>query len=1143
MRSFSLNLSLFTAGERLAGDSSHRHFSACTSCILVFLSFVTLLSISPRGFAQENGEPVADDPRARRAWELEAFGDPSTYADRLLREQERQRVLYPSQVPRGRVGQPPMPLSPSGPVWVSLGPTNASFETNGITLNVVDSGRLRTILPHPTDANTVYILASGGGLWRTNNFLANPPTWVPLTDSLLTTGGGAATFGATPSVIYLGLGDPFDSSPLAGGAMTKSTDGGNNWSAPIKLNNSSSSVRDVKVDIQNGQPDVVLAATDVGLFRSADGGATYQAVADGNGQLFSGLGHWSLVQTSAGWLVSARSIANPPGNGALFIPTERGATWNPITNTGGVISNIGRVTLGVGVPGDNVVYAFAANTGDADQRDLFRSTNGGQDWTALNLPGKVPSNPNDDQPDMDVMHNQAFYNQMLLVDPTDAARNIVYIGGNLSSVKSADGGATWTVITNWLPGGNFGTSGLPYAHADFHAAALSNISGNRVLFFGNDGGLFVSTDNGATWNDKKNIGLVTHLHYSLTSSPTSPSSTITGLQDLGTRVREGNTSIFDQTLGGDGFGAGTGQTNAQVTLGSLYYGDIRRSDDLGVLPSHWVRASSGITVGQGNVTFTTLVATPGPVADPTGKVFFTTGFKNIYRTTDGATSWQSIGAQGSGGIGMTTIISSRPHVIGISALDTNHIGVGAAQGLFLVTSNGGASWTELGLFNQIPGWLRTANVAWASNTLLYVCSENNAPGVVRVIRSTDGGLTFSPAAGGLPDVQVHKLAVDPNDATGNTVYAATFIGVYRTTNGGANWSLFGAGLPTVHVTDMYIPPDGKFLRVSTFGRGIWEVPIKPIAATSTSLTSDVNPSAFGQNVTFTATVSTGTGTPAGDVSFLDGVTTLGTGALDANRTASFTTGGLSLGTHSITASYPGDSDHAGSVSTPALNQRVIFATSTALGASPNPSTFNQPVTITANVTSPSAPPPQAGTVMFFNGNQPLGSTAVDATGAAMLTTSALPAGTDMLAAVYGGDGGANYAASTAPSISQTVNGFTFNVTAGTSFNGTLLNIGKPVTFTAQVINMSGGSVDNVVAAPVFNANFFVNSISSDVGSCSAIAANCALGTMADGAQANLTVTLTPLFSAYDFTGTIQVNATVNNPAPTVIRVRPLPFHF
>src|SRR5205814_9006446 len=131
------------------------------------------------------------------------------------------------------------------------------------------------------------------------------------------------------------------------------------------------------------------------------------------------------------------------------------------------------------------------NGAGTDQKELFRSTDGGQNWTALNLSTTTPANPNSDQPHMDIMLGQEFYNHLLLVDPTDAARNTVYIGGNLSSAKSTDGGNTWRITSNWLA-----QFGLPYVHADFHAAAFSNIGGVKTVFFGSDGGLFTSTDGG-----------------------------------------------------------------------------------------------------------------------------------------------------------------------------------------------------------------------------------------------------------------------------------------------------------------------------------------------------------------------------------------------------------------------------------------------------------------------------------------------------------------------------------------------------------------------------------------------------------------------------------------------------------------------
>jgi hypothetical protein len=92
------------------------------------------------------------------------------------------------------------------------------------------------------------------------------------------------------------------------------------------------------------------------------------------------------------------------------------------------------------------------------------------------------------------------------------------------------------------------------------------------------------------------------------------------------------------------------------------------------------------------------------------------------------------------------------------------------------------------------------------------------------------------------------------------------------------------------------------------------------AVTATFIISSMNPSTFGQSVTFTATVISSGGTPTGTVTFEDGSTTLGTGTLSSGE-AKFTTSTLAVGTHSITAVYPGSTDFSGSTS-PVLSQVV-----------------------------------------------------------------------------------------------------------------------------------------------------------------------------------------------------------------------------
>jgi photosystem II stability/assembly factor-like uncharacterized protein len=489
----------------------------------------------------------------------------------------------------------------------------------------------------------------------------------------------------------------------------------------------------------------------------------------------------------------------------------------------------GRATLGVAATGDTSVYAFAADQGDNSQLDLFRSSDGGQTWAGLGLGTKNPVNPNPDQPNMDIMAGQAFYNQMLLVDPTDASRNTVYIGGQLSSAKSTNGGASWRVISNWLA-----QFGLPYVHADFHAAAFSLIAKNSLMF-GSDGGLFVSNDGGKTFSDRHNDGLVTTLGYTISSTPSHSASTIVGNQDNGTFVRWGNNTIWEQPLGGDGIGVGWSQANDAVALGSFEFSIIASNNKRDPSKQNkWNLAVGGIN--RTFATFFTSIATPSAVADATGLGFFTYTARQIYRTADGGQSWTDIGhttvpgakstdpsTPPSPGIGATRIFRDTPHGIGVSPTATGlkNAAVVCNAGFVVFTHDGGATWGQTGLIETVAGWQGFNSTAeWANDSTLYIGSESPISGG-RVAKSTDGGATFVRADAGIPDVPVNRVLVSPTDP--NTVYAATFLGVYRSTNGGTSWSRFGAGLPLVEVRDMYLPPDGSFLRIATYGRGTWEI--------------------------------------------------------------------------------------------------------------------------------------------------------------------------------------------------------------------------------------------------------------------------------------------------------------------------------
>src|SRR5439155_552485 len=223
------------------------------------------------------------------------------------------------------------------------------------------------------------------------------------------------------------------------------------------------------------------------------------------------------------------------------------------------------------------------------------------------------------------------------------------------------------------------------------------------------------------------------------------------------------------------------------------------------------------------------------------------------------------------------------------------------------------------------------------------------------------------------------------------------------------------------------------------------------------VTSSANPSVFGQSVTFTATVAAvapGAGTPSGTVTFtIDG--TPQTPVALSSGTATLSTSSLSVGTHTVTAAYNGDSNFNTSNSTASpLTQTVNKANSTSgVSSSVNPSVFGQAVTFTATVTAtaPGTGTP-TGTVTFKDGATPIGTNTLSS-GQATFTTSSLSVAGHTISVVYNGDGSFN--TSTSPNLTQTVNNA--NTTTAVTSSANPSCFGQAITFTATVSAVAPGS--------------------------------------------------------------------------------------
>jgi uncharacterized protein (TIGR03437 family) len=227
--------------------------------------------------------------------------------------------------------------------------------------------------------------------------------------------------------------------------------------------------------------------------------------------------------------------------------------------------------------------------------------------------------------------------------------------------------------------------------------------------------------------------------------------------------------------------------------------------------------------------------------------------------------------------------------------------------------------------------------------------------------------------------------------------------------------------------------------------------------TITTLTSSLNPAVFGQLVTFAAIVAPVTAT--GTVTFLDGTAVLGSGTLGGGK-ATFSTSSLAVGSHSITASYGGDTNDKGSTSatlTETVSKLPAPTTTTTLTSSLNSSGT---VTFTASV----SPSTATGTVDFIDSDGASCTTGCILIGSATLSngsaaiTGTLRIGTHLVVALYNGN--SYYGSSTSTALTWT--GTSTTLTSSTNPSAS----GQPITFTVTVSPSTAiGSVEFNAGAP------------------------------------------------------------------------------
>jgi photosystem II stability/assembly factor-like uncharacterized protein len=642
----------------------------------------------------------------------------------------------------------------SGNTWTSIGPPNIS-------------GRIVDLKFHPTNPKRVYAAAASGGLWISSD---GGDTWRTTTDELPSLAIGAVCVLPTdPDVVLVATGEGYNWKYVVFGVgIWKSMDGGETWN-PTSLTYEITDNHGFHVMEANPITGTILAGANDGLWRSTDEGDTWTLVRNG--------GDYHDVKWkpgSANRVYTTKGDA-PSGNG-LLVSNDDGLSW---TFTGSGLppsSSITKMKLAVTPTEPSVIYAHIGSTG------IYRSMDDGSTFSARNTT-------------LNISGGQGPYTATIAVDPVDTQH---VIAGGIKLYLSMDGGLTFAETGAGNPLGDE-TS----VHVDHHAIAWEPGSTSN-LWDGNDGGLWRSTDSGATWHQRRD-GLVTTQFYDVCLDPNAPGFTMGGSQDNGLPwVEETGEPWFPSTLTADGLACHVEPLVPDTIYSEWQFGGHIKSVDRA---QSWYPTMNGIS---GNATaFAPLDLDP----NRTGHLYTAT-MDGVFRTLNGQNFW-------------THVALHSPIWISISPVDGDIIWTaGALTGGAPVryTTNDGSSWTYAQHYFFLTG-NETKILAHpkdpATAFVTFACYSVGA----HVARTRDFGQSWEDVSGDFPPDPANTMAIDPRHP--KHWFVGTDTGVWHSENGGVNWTPFGLGLPNVVVYDLEIHRKARKLVACTYGRGIWSIDLEP----------------------------------------------------------------------------------------------------------------------------------------------------------------------------------------------------------------------------------------------------------------------------------------------------------------------------
>jgi PKD repeat protein/photosystem II stability/assembly factor-like uncharacterized protein len=672
--------------------------------------------------------------------------------------------------------------------WNELGPIGAPTSFGG-------AGRINAVRFDPVNSDVIYACAPAGGLWKTTD---GGGTWTNNNDFLSLIGCSDLCIDHTnPQVMYLATGDN-DAGDTYSIGVLKSTDGGLTWNPTTLAWTPAQSRRIYRLLIDPTNAQILYAGTNNGIYKTLDGGTT-----------------WSQI---SGISVTDMEF-NPADPHTLYACGQRfyrsnnsGGTWTAITAGTPSSQMVSRLAIAVTPADDQVVYLVAGSSSNQGFMGMYRSTDTGLSFsltaTTPNLLGWDVNGGDSD--------GQAWYTLSVAASPMDP--DAVAVGG-VNIWYSGDGGYNWGISAHW-----YGANGTPYAHADVHDLIFKPGSGT-VLFSGCDGGVFQTTNLGASWNDiSGNMGIAQIYRMGLSAS--TAGKLITGHQDNGTNFMNG--TAWDRVLGGDGMDCFIDWSDDNTMYGELYYGAFNRSDDGG---QTWSGITNGLTGNAGWVTPWT--------QDPFDPNTLYAGYTQIFKSTDRGDNWSQLGTAPSGSTFIDIVV----------APSDNNVIVAATPYHVVRTSDGGQTWTSVtaGLPTSSATITRVAISSYDANKMWVTFSGYAA--AAKVFVTNNGGVTWSNISAGLPNLPVNCVAYMPGTSC-DAVFVGCDVGVYAFN--GSTWIPYFSGLAHAPVFDIEVFKPTWKLRAATYGRGVWECDIDTtMFAPRADFTAGSTQLCPGQSVTFT----------------------------------------------------------------------------------------------------------------------------------------------------------------------------------------------------------------------------------------------------------------------------------------------------